>query len=128
MAVYNIGGRAGGVAALVAALTMAVGCGGSAKQAAPEAKEVSVPWARPRVQVVTEFEGFTGRTEAVMTVDVRARVTGYLDKALFKEGSDVQKGDLLFEIDPRTYQADVDKVQGQVSQLEATAQRLGSDY
>jgi membrane fusion protein, multidrug efflux system len=119
--------RVGGVGALMAALSLAVGCGGASKEA-PPAKEVSVPWSRPRVQVVTELEEFTGRTEAVMTVEVRARVTGYLDKAMFKEGTDVKKGDLLFEIDPRTYQAEVDKAQAMVGQYEATVERLGSDY
>jgi RND family efflux transporter MFP subunit len=119
--------RAWGTGVLAASLSVAVGCGEAAKQA-PAPKEVSVPWARPRVQVVTELEEFTGRTEAVMTVDVRARVTGYLEKALFKEGTDVKKGDLLFEIDPRTYQAEVDKAQAQVSQYEASVQRLATDY
>src|SRR5207244_1865130 len=57
---------------------------------------------------------FTGRTDAVEAVDIRARVTGYLVKLPFKEGSEVQEDDLLFEIDPRPYQAQYDQAVGQV--------------
>ena len=47
------------------------------------------------------------------TIDVRARVSGYLEKVLFREGYDVKEGDALFLIDPRTYQADYDRAVGQ---------------
>ena len=59
----------------------------------------------PKVDMVSDFEDFPGRIEAVNAVDVRARVTGYLEKVHFREGEEVKKGDLLFEIDARTYQA-----------------------
>jgi len=54
---------------------------------------------------VTEWDDFTGRFVAVDTVDIRPRVAGYLTKIAFKEGEEVKKGDLLFEIDAREYQA-----------------------
>lgn len=68
---------------------------------------------------VTDFAEFTGRTEAVHVVDVRARVTGYLTKMPFREGAEIKEGDLLFEIDPRPYQAQLDQAKGQVKLYEA---------
>ena len=50
---------------------------------------------------MTDYIDYTGRTDAVYTVDIRPRVTGYLVKMPFKEGSEVKAGDLLFEVDPR---------------------------
>src|SRR5271166_6348343 len=75
----------------------------------PEVK-VSLPTARE----VTDYEDFPGRLEAVNAVDLRARVTGYLDKVNFKEGTLVTKGDVLFEIDARTYQAELARADGNV--------------
>ena len=68
---------------------------------------------------VTNYAEFTGRTEAVEAVDIRPRVTGYLVRIPFKEGSEVKKGDLLFEIDPRPYQAQLDQANGQVNLYKA---------
>jgi RND family efflux transporter MFP subunit len=89
-------------------------CRATAEEPPPQ---VSV--ARPVVREVTDYEDFTGRTEAAMTVELRARVTGYLDKVLFKDGTEVKKGDLLFEIDPRPYQAELDRANAVVAQAEA---------
>jgi multidrug efflux system membrane fusion protein len=71
---------------------------------------------------------FTGRTDAVKAVDIRARVTGYLIKMPFKEGAEVKKGDLLFEIDPRPYQAQLDQAKGQVTLNEASLKLAKSTY
>src|SRR5579863_1298001 len=60
----------------------------------------------PVSKEITDFVDFTGRTDAVESVDIRARVWGYLDKVNFQEGTLVKEGDLLFEIDQRTYAAD----------------------
>src|SRR5262245_32035547 len=87
---------------------LAVGCDRVGPKLAP-AKAAVVEVSSPVTRTVTEYETFTGRTDAVRTVDLRARVTGYLDKVNFKEGNDVNEGDLLFEIDPRTYKAELDK-------------------
>lgn len=62
----------------------------------------------------------TGRTEAVVTVDLRARATGYLVKALFQDGTVVKQGDLLFEIDPRPYKAAFDAARAKVQLDDAT--------
>ena len=85
--------------------------------AEPPAPEV--PVVRPVVREVTDYEDFAGRTEASAAVEVRARVTGYLDKVLFKDGDDVKKGDVLFEIDPRPYRAELEKAQAVVALAEA---------
>lgn len=78
-----------------------------------------IPVARPVAREVADYEVFTGRAEAPRRVDLRARVTGYLDKVSFREGQEVRKGDVLFEVDPRPYRAEVDKVDAAVNLAEA---------
>jgi RND family efflux transporter MFP subunit len=56
---------------------------------------------------ITEWDEFTGRFEAVDAVEIRPRVSGYLRRVLFAEGKEVRKGEVLFEIDPRPYEADL---------------------
>ena len=62
----------------------------------PPAAVPAIPVSRPVQREVSDYEDFTGQTDAVQVVDIRARVTGYLNETLFKEGSEVNKGDLLF--------------------------------
>jgi multidrug efflux system membrane fusion protein len=78
-----------------------------------------VPVSQPVRRDVADFVDYTGRVDAVQSLDVRARVTGYLEKLPFKEGSEVKAGDLLFEIDPRPYQASYDASKAQVALQEA---------
>ena len=68
---------------------------------APPPPEVSV--ALPVTKEVTEWDDFTGRLEPIKSVEVRARVSGYLNSIHFKDGQEVKSGDLLFVIDPRPY-------------------------
>jgi RND family efflux transporter MFP subunit len=93
---------------------------------APPPPEVLV--CRPVVRNVTDYEDFTGRTEARPSIEVRARVTGYLDKVFFKEGTEVKEGDRLFQIDPRTYQAEFDRTVANVVQAKARLSRLDADF
>jgi multidrug efflux system membrane fusion protein len=65
--------------------------------------------AKPIVKTIVETDDFTGRFEAVKSVEVRARVSGYLDSVAFQDGAIVQKGDRLFVIDPRPYKATLDQ-------------------
>ena len=65
---------------------------------------------------VTEFDEFTGRFEAVERVEVRPRVSGYISTVNFTDGNEVNKGDVLFVIDPRPYVAERDKARAQLSQ------------
>lgn len=66
------------------------------------------------------YEEFTGRTTAIQVVDIKARATGYLEKVLFADGDEVKSGQLLYEIDPRTYEAEVKANQGSVANTEAS--------
>jgi multidrug efflux system membrane fusion protein len=105
-----------------------VGCrrGGPAADAPTKPPEVLVT--SPVTRSVTEYEEFTGRAEAVRTVDIRARVTGYLNRVLFKEGGEVRENDVLFEIDPRTYQAEADRAAATVNQADARQKRSEADF
>jgi multidrug efflux system membrane fusion protein len=79
-----------------------------------------VPVSQPVEREVTDYVDFTGRTDAVDSVGIRARVTGYLEKMPFREGAMVKKNDVLFEIDPRPYQAQYDQAKSQVELNQAS--------
>ncbi len=100
--------------------------GGCARPAAKPktAKPMPVNYVLPTREKVTEYEEFTGRTAAVEIVELRARVSGYLDKLHFQDGTDVQEGDLLFEIDNRPFVADEARTAAAVEQYEARVKRL----
>jgi len=80
-------------------------CDDASKAAKPTAVEqvVGVKIAQPLSQTATEWDEYTGRVEAVSSVDVRARVGGYLEKVNFTAGEKVKKGDLLFLIDQKPF-------------------------
>lgn len=99
-------------------LAVLAGCHRAPPEAAA-APPPAVPVSQPVEREVTDYVDFTGRTEAIELVDIRPRVTGYVVKSPFREGSEVKKGDLLFEIDPRPYQAQLDQAEGQVKLYEA---------
>jgi multidrug efflux system membrane fusion protein len=109
--------------ALVAGLfALAAGCRkepGTGPAAA--AKSAAVPVAKPVQREVVDYVEYTGRTDAVQSVGIRARVTGYLVEIPFQEGKEIKKGDRLFEIDPRPYKAQLDQAKGQVRVAEAQA-------
>lgn len=107
-------------------LGLACGCQPSAPAAAkPNPPEVIV--ARPTRQVVGEFEDFTGRLEPYRQVQIRSRVSGYLDKINFADGAEVKEGDLLFQIDPRTYAAEVERTEAALEQAKARQVRTELD-
>jgi RND family efflux transporter MFP subunit len=109
-----------------AAAALAAGCQkGEPPLAARKAPEVIVR--RAAAREVTDFEEFTGSTAAVKTVEVKAQVSGYLNAVHFKEGGEVKEGDLLFEIDPRPFQAEVERTEGNLIQAEAHLKRLEAD-
>jgi RND family efflux transporter MFP subunit len=98
----------------------AAGCnrgGAPPKQAAPPPPAVTVT--HPVLREITSFQFYNGRIEAIETVDIRARVRGFLQAIHFKEGTKVNKGDLLYEIDPRTFEADTLQAQAQVTRAKA---------
>jgi RND family efflux transporter MFP subunit len=71
---------------------------------------------------ITDWDEFTGRIEAVEAVEIRPRVSGYIRKVAFEEGSEVRKGAVLFEIDPRPYQADLARAEAQLEQARSGAE------
>jgi len=85
--------------------------------AAPPPPQVTV--SKPVVKNIVEWDEYTGRLEAVDTVDVRARVSGYLESIHFKDGQTVKAGDLLFVIDPRPYQAELDRAEAELRLAQA---------
>ena len=94
------------------------GCNREAPKIADSRPPV-VPCSVPITREVTDYVDFTGRTDAVESVDIRPRVTGYLVDMPFHEGTEVKAGDLLFVVDPRPYQAQLDQAEGLVHLYEA---------
>jgi RND family efflux transporter MFP subunit len=76
---------------------------------------------------VADWEEFTGRFEAVNAVEVRPRVSGYVNRIGFTEGATVNQGDVLFVIDPRPYEAEVARVQAELERARTRAQLAASD-
>jgi len=112
----------------VALLTVLAGCdrqSGAASPPVPPPPTVRVSQPVPRE--VTETDEYTGRLEAAETVEVRARVSGFIDSAPFEEGSVVRAGDLLFEIDARPFQAEADRAAAEVSRAQAQLARDASE-
>lgn len=93
-----------------------LGCERQQPVSAPSPPIVTV--AHPLNSDIVDWNRYTGRFEAVKTVEVRARVSGYLDSVHFKEGAVVEKDDLLFVIDPRPYKAALDQAEGQLASAE----------
>jgi RND family efflux transporter MFP subunit len=110
-------------------LAFCVGLAGcvAAPSGAPKAAPTPVNVSRPVERYVTDHADFTARTAAVDSVEVRARVWGYLDRVHFKEGALVKAGDVLCEIDPRTYRATLHQAEGNLASLEARLERLNAD-
>jgi RND family efflux transporter MFP subunit len=102
--------------AIVVALTLFSGCRPQ-QQVAPPPPEVSA--VQPVVKEVTEWDDFTGRLEPIKSVEVRARVSGWLDSIHFKDGQVVKTGDLLFVIDPRPYEAEAERTRAELKRAEA---------
>jgi len=88
-----------------------------AQAAPPPVLPVTV--SKPLVQTITEWDEFTGQFEAVESVEIRARVSGYLDKIGFEDGQMVNKGDLLFVIDPRPFEITLKSAQSALNSANA---------
>jgi multidrug efflux system membrane fusion protein len=103
------------------------GCGQPAQQEAPEELPV-VPVSHPVGRMVTDYVYYTGRTDAVSAVGIRPRVTGYLVQMPFKEGSEVKKGDLLFEVDPRPYEDQLKLGEAQLASYQAAYELAEANF
>src|SRR5688500_3171250 len=112
-------------AAALLLLALLGGCGKPAEQGQPPAMEISVATVPERE--ITEWDEYTGRLEAVQTVEIRPQVSGYLQEVKFEEGRDVKKGDVLFVIDPRPYQAELDRALADVERARTAAELAQAD-
>jgi RND family efflux transporter MFP subunit len=113
--------RGAGLAAALTLATFVAGCGqGDGQKAAaapPPAPAVTV--AKPEKRTVSDYDEYVGRFTAVNSVEVRARVSGYLDSVDFKDGQIVKQGDLLFTIDKRTFQIALDQAKANLTQAKS---------
>ncbi|WMN20674.1 efflux RND transporter periplasmic adaptor subunit [Pseudomonas piscis] len=106
------------IASIAAALTA---CSDDSGQAGvPAAAQVSA--AQVVIKPVRQWDEFSGRIAATDAVEVRARVSGYIERIAFKEGDEVKPGDLLYRVDPRPYKASYDSAQAQLARARATAE------
>jgi RND family efflux transporter MFP subunit len=114
---------------LIAGCAFVLGMASCTRPAAvPSPPPTTVSVCYPLEKEITYHSDFTGRTAAVDAVDVRAHVWGYLDKVNFTEGDLVKKDDILFEIDPRTYQAQLDQAKADLDSKEAIVVKTQAIY
>lgn len=109
----------------LAMLGVLLGCQRQQASKSPPPAKVTV--SRPIVREVMEWDEYTGRLVPVETVEVRARVSGYLQSIHFSDGKIVKKGDLLFVIDPRPYQAELDRAEAELKLSKAQLDLATSD-
>jgi multidrug efflux system membrane fusion protein len=105
------------LAAFAVVCLILVGCNKSAENKGPPALPVNVVTVVEKE--VNEWDEFTGRLEPVESVEIRPRVSGYITEIHFEAGAIVKKGDLLYVIDPRPYQADFDRAKAEVDRMDA---------
>src|ERR1700682_5823919 len=92
---------------------------GCRKASAPQQAALPVNVVTAIEKEVNEWDEFTGRLEAVESVDIRPRVSGYITEIHFEAGVIVKKSDLLYVIDPRPYQADFDRASAEFERMQA---------
>ncbi len=110
----------------VAVCILSAGCKQSTQTTAPPPPPVTV--ATPIHKEIVEWDEYTGRTEAVESVDVRPRVSGYIDQINFKDGQLVKPGDVLLVIDPRPYQHVLDQAKANLQDAEALRQLKAANF
>src|SRR6266567_1692175 len=100
-------------------LSIFLTAGGCKKKSAPPQTPLPVNVVTAIEKEVNEWDEFTGRLEAVESVEIRPRVSGYITDIRFNAGAIIKKGDLLYVIDPRPYQADFDRASAEVDRMDA---------
>jgi multidrug efflux system membrane fusion protein len=99
--------------------------GGPAAGGAPPPPSVTI--ARPLEKRIVEWDEYTGRFDAVSSVDIRARVSGYLNEVHFQDGQLVQRGDLLYTIDPRPFERALEQAKAELGQAQTRAENTSLD-
>jgi RND family efflux transporter MFP subunit len=116
--------------ALAAPALLLQGCGTESARAAESAPAPAAPQVTVAEVVqreITDYEEFTGRFEAVERVELRPRVSGYIESVRFKEGAEVKRGDLLFVIDPRPYAAALKRAQADLTRAQSAQRQARSE-
>ena len=118
------GGR--DIVLLCALATLVASCGEGPKQGGPPPPAVTIAKAAKRT--VTDFDEYVGRFAAINSVEVRARVSGYLEGVHFKDGQIVKQGDLLFTIDKRPFQNTLEQARANLAQAKSNLTFTEADY
>lgn len=112
----------------LAFLSMAVLCGSAASQTAPQAPPAPpVTVAKPLAKRITNWDEYSGRFQPVQRVEVRPRVSGFIDKILFKDGEIVKAGTVLFTIDSRPFDLAVDSAKAEVARANAQVELAATE-
>jgi multidrug efflux system membrane fusion protein len=111
----------------LAALSLAALTLGRGKEPAPAPPAQAVTVAAVAEREISEWDEFTGRLEAVDQVEIRPRVSGYIKRVTFAEGKEVKKGEVLFEIDPRPYEAQLAGAQAELERARSAASLAKSE-
>jgi multidrug efflux pump subunit AcrA (membrane-fusion protein) len=112
---------------LIGFVFLLTACGQQRADTPPPAPP-KVTVSQPVVREVVEWDEYSGRLKTVESVEVRARVNGYLQSIHFTDGAIVKKGALLFVIDPRPYQAELNRAKAQLEQAIARFERTQKDF
>lgn len=119
--------RAGALVTVLALATLVAGCGDDPQtKSAPPPPQVTV--AKPTLRTVFDFDEYVGRFAAISSVEVRARVPGYLDAVHFKDGQTVKEGDLLFTIDKRPFENAVAQARANLAQAKSNLSFTEADF
>jgi multidrug efflux pump subunit AcrA (membrane-fusion protein) len=129
----GIGRRSGTLLAALALLAAAPACDqASTSQTSPQqpnqAALPAVVVSQPLARDIIDWDEYTGRFDAVETVEVRARVSGYLTGVHFTDGQTVSQGDLLFVIDPRPFERTLEQAKAELEQASTKAQNAPSTW
>ena len=115
------------VLAVASALVVGVLTLGGTSKAPPSSPLQAVTVAPVPERAITEWDEFTGRLEAVDQVEIRPRVSGFIRRVAFAEGREVKKGEVLFEIDTRPYQAELARVDAELESARSAAELAKSE-
>lgn len=102
-------------------------CGGTTDSTSAQGPAPNVKIAQPLSRDTTEWDEYTGRVEAINAVDIRARISGYLEKVNFTAGEKVKKGDLLFQIDPKPFKAQLNFALAELDQAKTKRELAKND-
>ena len=91
-------------------------------------KPTTIAYDLPVEKTITDYEQFPGETEAIISISVTSRVSGYMTEVCFKDGDLVKEKDVLFKIDNRQYKAELERAEGNLAQLQAHRSRLDKEY